>query len=318
MSEIKNKMFIFLYGPETYRLQKRLEEILGDYKKDHKNDLNLRFFEGTDFSFQDFKNETKTESMFKEKKIFILKNIFSNKIFKEDFLKSVESFTKSEEIIIFCQEGEVDKRESLFKFLQKTAKTQEFLFLEKKELADWLKKEIIKYKAEITPETIEKLVNFVGSDLWQLENEIIKLLNYAQGRKIKPEDVDLLVRPKIENDIFETINSLAEKRKDIALFLLHQHLTKGDSPLYLLSMINFQFRNLLVVKELMDKKTPYYEIAKRSGLHPFVVKKTYWAAEKFNFLQLKKIYQKIFQIDLAIKTGKIDPETALDLLVASL
>jgi DNA polymerase III subunit delta len=317
MPEI-NKMLIFLYGPETYRLQKRLEEILEDYKKDYKSGLNLLFFEGTDFTFQDFKNETKTESMFKDKKIFILKNIFSNKIFKEEFLKAAEEFVKSEEIIIFCQEGEIDERDSLFKFLQKKAETQEFLFLEKKELAGWLKKEVIKYKGEISPQVGEKLINFVGSDLWQLENEIVKLINYAKGRKIKPEDVEILVRPKIENDIFETINSLAEKRKDLALFLLHRHLVKGDSPLYLLSMINFQFRNLLVVKDLMDKKTPYYEIAKRSGLHPFVVKKTYWSAEKFNFLQLKKIYQKIFQIDLAIKTGKIDPETALDLLVASL
>ena len=34
--------------------------------------------------------------------------------------------------------------------------------------------------------------------------------------------------------------------------------------------------------------------------------------------ELKKIYQKIFQIDLDIKTGKIEAETALDLLLAEI
>ena len=34
--------------------------------------------------------------------------------------------------------------------------------------------------------------------------------------------------------------------------------------------------------------------------------------------QLKKIYQKIFQVDFDIKTGKIEPETALDLLLAEI
>ena len=59
-------------------------------------------------------------------------------------------------------------------------------------------------------------------------------------------------------------------------------------------------------------------IAKKSGLHPFVVKKTYYAVQQFTFKELQEIYQKIFKIDLEIKTGKIEPATALDLLVSEL
>jgi len=39
---------------------------------------------------------------------------------------------------------------------------------------------------------------------------------------------------------------------------------------------------------------------------------------QFSIEQLKKIYQKIFQADSDIKTGKIEPELALDLIVASI
>ena len=81
-------------------------------------------------------------------------------------------------------------------------------------------------------------------------------------------------------------------------------------------MINFQLRNLLIIKDLIEKKTPYYSILKESGLHPFVAKKTFQQAGKFSIEELKKIYQKLFQADLDIKTGKVDGQTALDLLIA--
>jgi len=311
-------MLIFLYGPDTFRSQKKLEETIKNYKKANKNGLSLKYFDGENFDLEDLLGETQTNSMFQNKKLLVLKNVFANKKFKEEFLEHNKKITKVDAIVLFYEAGEIDKRDRLFKLLQENSEVQEFELLSGDKLAAWAEEEIKNYGAAIEPEALKKLIIFVGSDLWQLENEVIKLVNYAKNRKIKTEDVDLLVRPKIENDIFETINSLAEKKKDKALFLIHKHLEKGDSPLYLLSMINFQFRNLLEIRDLIEKKLPYSGILKTSSLHPFVIKKTYQQAQKFSFPVLKKIYRKIFQIDLAIKTGKIEPETALDLLIADL
>ena len=69
-----------------------------------------------------------------------------------------------------------------------------------------------------------------------------------------------------------------------------------------------QFRNLLIIKQ-----SP-----KNSGLHPFVVQKSSYLCNQFSIEQLKKIYQKIFQVDSDIKTGKIEPELALDLLLSEI
>ena len=159
------------------------------------------------------------------------------------------------------------------------------------------------------------MVSFVGNDLWQLSNEVKKLVNYKPKDKIELKDVEFLVRPKIETDIFKTIDAIAQKNKKRAITLIHKHLEKGDNPLYLLSMINFQFRNLLIIKDLIEKHKPYPVILKISKLHPFVVKKNWQLANQFTLNDLKKIYQKIFQIDLSIKTGKLKPEIALDLFI---
>lgn len=311
-------MLIFLYGQDSFRSHKKLEEMIKNYQDVHKNGLSLVFFDGQNLNFGDLERELKTVSMFKEKKLLVVKNVFGNKKFSDDFLTNSEKINKSDDLILFYESGDIDKREAFFKYLVKKSKAQEFLFLEGIKLENWLKKYLADCGAAIDFLAQKKLIFYVGNDLWQMENEILKLKNYAAGRKISLEDVALLVRPKIENDIFATIDSLAEKKKDKAIYLIHKHLEKGDSALYLLSMINFQFRNLLEVKDLTEKKVPFFEIPKRSGLHPFVAKKTYWQSEKFNLAQLKKIYHKIFQIDLAIKTGKIEPETALDVLIAGL
>jgi len=151
-----------------------------------------------------------------------------------------------------------------------------------------------------------------------LSNEIKKLANYKNKEKIENKDIELLVKPKIESDIFKTIDAIAVKNKKQALELIKKHLEKGDSPLYLLSMINFQFRNLLQVRDLIERQKSFYVFSKKTQLHPYVIKKSYSQAQKFKISELKKIYQKIFEVDLNIKTGKVEPETALDFLIAEI
>lgn len=311
-------MIIFLYGPDAYRSRQKLNEIIESYRKVHKEGFNLRYFSGNDSNFEEFADETQTVSMFKEKKLIVFKNILLSKVNEEKFLDFFKKNKDSVDLIVIYEEKDIDERKALVKFLKENAKSQEFNSLEGEKLKNWIKKEISNYKKEIEPNAVDELINFAGNDLWQISNEVKKLASFAKGRKVKKEDVELLVRPKIESDIFKTIDSLLEKRKDKALSLIHKHLEKGDSPLYLLSMINFQFRNLVIVKDLMEKNVPYYAVIKQTKLHPFVVKKSYWQAQRFTLSQIKKIYQKIFQADLAIKTGKIEPETALDLLISEI
>ena len=309
-------MIIFLYGPDTYRSRRKLNEIIEQYRKIHKSGLNLKYFDGENLNFQDFKDEVQSVSMFAEKKLIILTNTVKNEGFKEHFLAELKKFINLDDAILFYEEGGVPKGNSLTKILKKAEKSQEFQPLEGQRLKSWAKKELNNYRTDIDPEGLEKLIEFVGNDLWQLSNEIKKLANYKKGKKIEPADIELLVRSNEGNDIFKTINSLALKDKKQALELVHKHLEKGDNPLYLLAMIAFQFRNLLIVKNLSQKYQSPYAISKITHFHPFLVKKCYTLAQRFTVPELKKIYQKIFEVDLSIKSGKLEPETALDLLIA--
>jgi len=318
-------MIIFLYGPDTYRLRQKLNEIIEHYKKIHQSGLNFKKFNLREESFQDFQNEIKSVSMFAEKKLIVLEEALGNKNFKEEFLKNSKKFIGSKNIILFYEEGEVSK-DKFVNFLKRQEESQEFQLLDGGKLKNWIKKELENYKAKIEEGALDKLVEFVGNDLWQMSNEIKKLVSYKPESRtreggvpeISSRDIEILIKPKIEPEIFKTIDAIALKNKKQALGLVHKHLEKGDSPLYLLAMINFQFRNLLIIKDLIKRGRPFYDFQKLTGLHPFIVKKSCLQAQKFTIEELKKIYQKIFQVDLDIKTGKVDPETALDLLISEI
>lgn len=315
-------MIYFIYGEDSYRAKRKLEEIILGYKEKNKSGLNLIHCDAAVSSFKDFYSNLQINSMFAEKKLIVLKNVFGNAKFQEEFLEELSAqggpALGGKDIVIVYEDCPADQRTKFFKALQKHAKCQEFKYLQLAMLKKWVAEEFNNNKAKINPDALDLLVSFVGSDLWQMANEINKLSNYRKDSVVGKEDIELLVKPNAENDIFKTIDALASKNKKLALSLLHKHLDGGEVPLYLLSMIAYQFRNILIIKELQDTKTPYGLIAKKSGLHPFVVQKSYYLCNQFSMPELKKIYQKIFQIDSDIKTGKIEAEVALDLLLAEI
>src|SRR3989344_5472368 len=291
-------MTLFLYGADSYRSKEKLDEITGHYKKIHKSALNLIYLDATKTSFFDFYHRVKTYSMFAETKLVILEKV--------------------KNVVVIYENSEIDQRLKLCKTLTKECKSQEFVLLDTKNVKIWAVKEFKKNKARINSDALDALVAHVGNDLWRLSNEIKKLRDFRAGAVIKKEDVQLLVTPNIETDIFKTIDALAQKNKKQAMALLQKHIDNGDNPLYLLSMIGYQFRNLLVVKELAEKGLMYASIVKKSGLHPFVVKKTYFQCRQFTFEELKNIYRNIFKTDSDIKVGNIKAETALDLFVSQI
>ncbi|MFA5878488.1 MAG: DNA polymerase III subunit delta [Candidatus Staskawiczbacteria bacterium] len=311
-------MIIFLYGEDSYRSRQKLNEIVEEYKKVHKSGLSLNFIDCEEESTTvgDLRNSMRQTSMFKEKKMTIISNIFSDADFKEKFLKGIKEFIDSEDILVIYENKGIKKTDALLKFLEKNVKSQGFSYLGGQKLKNWAEKEIKDNGATIDDSALLLLINHVGEDLWQMSNEIQKLVNFKKKKLITTADINLLIKPKIESDIFKTIDAIGEKNKKQALNLLYRHLENGDSPIYLLSMIGYQFRNLLMVKDLMEKNKPYDAVVKRSGLHPFVARKSYYQARQFSFGELKKIYRRIFEVDLNIKTGIVGPETALEMLIS--
>ena len=160
--------------------------------------------------------------------------------------------------------------------------------------------------ANINTAAVKKLIDYASDDSWRLSQEISKLANYSQGEIINEKMVEQLVLPSANLSIFETIDALGAKNKAKALTLLARHLENGDDPYRLFSMFVYEFRNLLRVKSLLAKYMLSADIAKKTSLHPFVVRKMSEQARKFELEELKQKFSILAQSDIAIKNGQLD------------
>jgi DNA polymerase-3 subunit delta len=185
-------------------------------------------------------------------------------------------------------------------------------------LTAWITKRVHDNNGKISPRAAETLGVFVGSNLRQLAQEIDKLLAYAEGRDIKEGDVHLLVADAREVKIWDLTDAVAGRNRDLAVRALHRMLEEGAQPPMLMAMLTRQIRSLVQVKELADDGLSSDEIARQLRVHSFVAKKTCDTARGFSYERLDEIYRRLLDTDLAVKTGRLDPSLALDLLVIEL
>jgi DNA polymerase-3 subunit delta len=184
-------------------------------------------------------------------------------------------------------------------------------------LERWIVARVRQHGGAIHPNAAAMLATDVGEDLRLLEMEIIKLLTYANfARPIEPADVELLTPYAAQADIFALVDAIGHRQGKTAAILLRKKLDAGDEPLYLLGMVVRQIRLLIQVKENLEGGYRPDEIARRAKMHPYVAGKLARQAQNLKLAQLEALYRQLLEADIAIKTGRIEPAVALDLLVA--
>ncbi len=272
-------MLVFLYGADTFRSLQKLKEITSHYQELHKESIHSRVIDCQNAVFSLLETELKTQSLFQTKKLIVLRNLFQNKELLEKLKEWKKFFLETQDVIVFF-EGELKTKDPFFSFLKEHAKTQEFLPLPPSSLRLWITKEFLLYQVKPEQEVVEKLVRLHGHDLFALANEIQKLAAFAktEGSMLSLKKAGSLLAEPWETDIFLTIDTIKRGNKKGALELLASHLEKGESPFYILSMLSWYART----KGARD------------------------------------IHEKIWETDLAMKTGAREPNLALFSLVASL
>lgn len=319
-------MIIFLYGEDTYRSRKKLNNLKAKYVEKY-GDTNLETFEDS-FELGKIKGAITALPFLADKRLIIIKNIFKTKNLTTpsglrgasknilDDVVQILDYVPEETIAVFYEDSVPDKRTALFKKLIKE-KSEEFEKLQGYKLSKWIEDEVANKGGNISAKNAEKLASYVGDDLYQLENEIEKLITFKNKKEIDSSDIDLLVKSKLSSNIFSLVDAVGTRDYRKTAQYMHELLAEGENEIYILSMIERQFRNLILIKDY-EGKLDKLKIAKEVGLHPFVVQKGMAQARNFSIRELKKMYEKLLNTDIAIKTGEKEPLLALDLLVKEL
>src|SRR3989344_4743253 len=272
-------MIIFLHGSDGYRLKKRSREIIDSYQKKHKSGLNFFKFDCADMGAGEFikiEEAIKNSSFFNEIKLVVLNSPFSQKIIADkigDFIKKYD-LLKTKDVVVLAVENSDDKpsltgNKGLLELLKKPGNLVENInYMGGVKLTNWIKNEFVSRDCAIEPMALRKII-------------------------------DLLITPKTDLNIFDLVDAIASKNKIKAFDILYRELKTGRNANYILTMIIFQFRNLLMIKDLALRSTPPDLMAKKSGLHPFVVKKAMRELGKYEMSELKSFYGKLLNADIA-------------------
>src|SRR3989339_1900045 len=248
-------MLILLYGEDSYRLRQKLKEIRENYQAKHKSGLSLAWFREGEPDLDKVREKIEAVSMFDEKKLLILENHFKNKNFQDDFFdyaKKRKLKDDNDVIVVICHEDKL----AVSRIKNKFSMLEEFSLLKGPALVNWVKKEFNRNGAGANAEALKKLIAYIGNDLWRLSGEISKLVSYSDKKEVRGEDIDLLVKANLDTNIFKTLDALARRDKSTALRLIHEHLEEGENEMYLLSMLAYQLRSLLKLKDLIERGEP--------------------------------------------------------------
>ncbi len=307
-------MIIFLYGQDSYSLIQYVNQLVERYRKKYPESFDLHKLDLEEDNPDEIRNAIKSYSFFKQIKFIVVKNPLAKAAFLEKTIKENDASKGKDTVLLLYQNESGEelkkKNQKFFELLKKDAQLKEFKPPTTQAAGKFASANLAKHKIAIKKETLSKLIKETGPDFWRLKNELDKITSFAKEenkKDIGEEDVAKLINFKIDHNIFNIIDA-AFSNQGKALILFDDYLAQGGDPLHLLSIIAFQLKNMLIVRELIDKKYQYAQILKKTGMHPFFFKKNHEAAKKYSLDDLKKIFHKAANFEIALKTGQIEPE----------
>lgn len=301
-------MLFFYYGEDSFRTNQKVEAIRTKFKdKIDPHGHNIQTLDGEIIGPEDFFQAVSVMGFLAEKKLIVIKNIFHNKKLKDwqdqliKFLNAQKD-SPEENYIVFFQTDKPDTRLKLYKKLSQLKYSEEFGLLNANQLKSWVEKQCTKNSKTITPLGIETLITYVGNNLWQMNQEINKLSNFAVG-EIGEKEVKQLVQAKIDDNIFNLIDALGNKNKSLALKLIEEKINSGVNHQYILTMIIRQYRLIIKTKALGDKVKNYFALMQVLKIPKIVAEKTYAQSKLYTLPQLKTIYKYLLHIDEKFKSS---------------
>lgn len=315
-------MIIFFYGEDVYRLREKLKALKDKFISASLGDTNLAILEGNRSEYNEISRQVLAMPFLSKTRLVIIENFLKEG--KKDVQEKIGEFlpkVPDSTVLVFAEVNNPDKRTSLYKKLVKVKMVQEFKPLEEIQVKRWLKKEAEGRGVNLETDAINILSSYFGGDLFRQKNELEKLATSVQHRKdktITSTDVKKMVRPQVESNIFALTDYIGERNFKAATAELDRLEKNGENEIYILTMVVRQFRNLLIIKDTLNRKGQIssYQLAKEVGMNPYVVQKTMPAAQNFQWQKLRQIYKTLLSFDLALKTGKMEGKVALNLFLA--
>lgn len=314
-------MNFVIYGEEKLLMEKKLTKLKKQYKINEEN-MNLITYWCNETPMSEIIEDALTPPFLSEYKMIVLKNpLFlttqkQKNVSDEDISLLFDYLTKDNPTTIFVIYHDVknfDERKKIVKTLRKTVEFYEVGKLDHQQLFKTVHQSIKARNCTIDDDALELFLSRMPNDLLEISQEVNKICLYSSH--ITRDVIDKLVVKQVEENVFELTKAILNKETGKSIQIYKDLMVNNEEPIKLIVLIASSLRLLYQVKLLDRKGYNDQEIAKMLSLNPYRLRYIRQDGKDYELKELLQKIDELSQLDVQIKTGKIDRFKGLELFL---
>lgn len=309
-------MVYLLYGTVSYLISQQLDKII---KESNIDPDNINKYDLLIDNINAIINDASSMSLFEDNKFIIVNNAVCftgakkeiDTTLLEQYLNNINENTT---IVFIVNNDKLDERKKITKLVKKIGVVKEYNSADKESI---VKRIFDDYSISLSD--IKLLIERVGDDITLLDSEIEKIKIYKNDDKnITTDDILNLTSKSLETNNFKLIDAIILNDKKLAISLYNERLKLNEEPIAIIIALANQIRIMYQVKQLYMNGYTENNIASILKIHPYRVKLAYQNSKKYDSELLIKYLYELSNLDIQIKSGKIDKILALELFILSI
>lgn len=296
------KPIYFFMGEEPYYIDKLTDFIQDNVLQEHERDFNQTIIYGRDTTIEEVISSAKRYPMMADKQLVIVREAQELSRYIEKLEGYVENPQPTTVLVFAYKYKTLDKRKKTFKLLEKFGVVYESKKLYDNQVGDWIKRVLAGQGYAIEPKATAILVEFLGTDLSKINNELDKLkIILPKGHTITPKDIEENIGFSKDFNNFELRSALGEKNQ-LKSYQIVEYFVQNpkDNPIIVTTGMVFGFfSQLLQYHGLKDKSK--FNVAKELKINPFFVKDYELAARNYPMRKVSAIIGTLRDIDVKSK-----------------
>ena len=302
VADIKNKQLkpiYFLMGEEPYYIDK-IASFIGDtVLTDAEKGFNQMTLYGRDTSIEELVSNAKRYPMMAEYQVVIVKEAQHLSRTIEQLVSYVEHPQTTTILVICYKYKKLDKRKKLYKAVKKHGVLFESKKMYENQVADWIRRVLLGKGYQINPKAAAMLVEFLGTDLSKINNELEKLyLVVDSGTEITAALIEKHIGISKDFNNFELKKAIGERNVEKATRIVNYFAQNPkDNPFVVtVSLLHNFFTQLLQYHGLSDRSSN--NVARVLGVNPYFVQEYQIASRNYPMKRVSTVVGNLRELDL--------------------
>ncbi|HBK72430.1 MAG TPA: DNA polymerase III subunit delta [Flavobacteriaceae bacterium] len=305
VSDIKSgniKPVYFLMGNEPYYIDKISDYIEKNVLTEEERGFNQVILYGRDSSIENIVSNAKRYPMMAERQVIIVKEAQDLSRTIENLVSYVENPQPTTVLVICYKYKTLDKRKKLSKIISKNGLLFESKKLYENQVGEWIRRVLSGKGYQIEPKAALMLVEFLGTDLSKISNELDKLMIVLpKDSLISPIHIEENIGISKDYNNFELRKAVGERQivKVNQIINYFSDNPKNNPLVVTISLLNSFFTQLLIYHGLSDKSK--MNVAKALRVNPYFVGDYLSAARNYPMRKVSQIISLLRTADLKSK-----------------